>query len=222
MDNIFQWLMLLFVIVTSVLRYIKGHKVKKIREQLAAVAPMINASVDPGRRSISGKIDDVPFKIKYEPEVENSPSRLDVILDKKLPFTLEIARRISPFDHQESVQAGEFVLEDRKFDESFCVSTNNTDECREYLKDPLFPARRRISDRSRLLYPLYSSPSGIRDTGYRMVGRLRTGVSFDDQHSAVRAFTRCRIRIVARVRCVEPTLSTHFVASANLVAITNT
>ena len=106
MDNIFQWLMLLFVIVTSILRYIKGHKVKKIREQLAAVAPMINASVDPGRRSISGKIDDVPFKIKYEPEVENSMPRLDVILDKKLPFTLEVAKRTTPFDHQEALQAG--------------------------------------------------------------------------------------------------------------------
>ena len=138
MDNIFQWLMLLFVIVTSILRFIKGHKVKKVREQLAALAPLINASVDPGRRSISGKVDDVPFKIKYEPEVENSTPRLDVILDKKLPFTLEVAKRTTPFDHQEALQAGEFILEDRKFDESFCVSTNNIDECREYLKDSLF------------------------------------------------------------------------------------
>ena len=138
MDNIFQWLIFLFVIVTSILRYFKANKVKKTREQLAAVAPLINASVDPGRRSISGKIDDVPFKIKYEPEVENSQARLDVILDKKLPFTLEVAKRLSPFDHQQAVQAGELLLEDPKFDENFCVSTNNPDECREYLKDPLF------------------------------------------------------------------------------------
>ncbi|MGI9458730.1 MAG: hypothetical protein ACR2NF_01915 [Pirellulales bacterium] len=138
MDNIFQWLMLLFVIITSVFRFIKGRKVKKTREQLAEVAPLINASVDPGRRSISGKIDDVPFKVKYEPELENTPARLDVILDKRLPFTLEVAARTTPFDHQQSLQSGEFLLEDSKFDENISVTTSNAEECREYLKDPLF------------------------------------------------------------------------------------
>ncbi len=136
--DIFQLLMLLFVIITSILRYFKGRGVKKTREQLAALAPLINASVDAGRRSISGKIDDVPFQVKYEPEVQHSTKRIDVILEKAVPFTVEVMPRTTPFDHQQAVQAGEFVLEDRKFDENFSVTTNNTERCREYLKDPLF------------------------------------------------------------------------------------
>ena len=111
MDDYFQWLMLLFVIITTIVRAVKGRKVKKVREQLAAVAPLINASVDAGRRSISGKVEGVPFKIKYEPEVENSPARLDLIFEKRLPFNLEVAERITPFDPQQSSQAGEFLLD---------------------------------------------------------------------------------------------------------------
>ena len=138
MDDYFQWLMLLFVIITTIVRAVKGRKVKKVREQLAAVAPLINASVDAGRRSISGKVEGVPFKIKYEPEVENSPARLDLIFEKRLPFNLEVAERITPFDPQQSSQAGEFLLDDRKFDEKFSVTTDDPEACREYLRDPLF------------------------------------------------------------------------------------
>jgi len=138
MDNIFELLMFLVVIGTSVFRFIKGRKAKKIREQLLATAPILNASIDPGRRSISGNIDAVPFKIKYEPAVEKSSERLDITLEKALPFTLDVTPRVGSFDPQESSENGEFLLEDRKFDELFCVTTNDPDACRQYLLDPLF------------------------------------------------------------------------------------
>ena len=90
-DDLFQIVALLAVIGTSIFRFIKARKVKKVREQLAVVASRINASVDPGQRSISGKIEDIPFKVKYEPALEKTPARIDVVLNKALPFKLNIA-----------------------------------------------------------------------------------------------------------------------------------
>jgi hypothetical protein len=138
MDNIFELLMFLVVIGTSVFRFIKGRKVKKAREQLATLAPILNASVDPGRQSISGNIDAVPFKVKYEPPVENQPERLNVTLTKPLPFTLNVTQRQGVYDREEANKAGEFLLEDKKFDERFTVTTDDVNACREYLIDPLF------------------------------------------------------------------------------------
>ena len=117
-NNIFELLMLLFVIITTILRFFKGRKVQKKRSQLVALAPLINASVDSGRQSISGKIDEVSFKVKYEPQAETSSARIDVILNKKLPFSMEVNSRTTQFDHQQAVENGEFILEERKFDES--------------------------------------------------------------------------------------------------------
>ncbi|MDA8967846.1 hypothetical protein N9F76_00985 [bacterium] len=138
MDNIFELLMFLVVIGTSVFRFIKGRKVKKAREQLVALAPILNATIDPGRRSISGNIDEVPFKVKYEPPVENQPERIEVTLTKPLPFTLNVTQRQGAYDREEANNAGEFLLEDKKFDERFTVTTDDVDACREYLIDPLF------------------------------------------------------------------------------------
>lgn len=137
-DDLFQIVALLAVIGTSIFRFIKARKVKKVREQLAVVASRINASVDPGQRSISGKIEDIPFKVKYEPALEKTPARIDVVLNKALPFKLNIAARVAPFDPEKANRAGEFLLDQRKFDEQFSVSTNDPDACREYLMDPLF------------------------------------------------------------------------------------
>lgn len=137
-NNIFELLMLLFVIITTILRFFKGRKVQKKRSQLVALAPLINASVDSGRQSISGKIDEVSFKVKYEPQAETASARIDVILDKKLPFSMEVNARTTQFDHQQAVENGEFILEDRKFDESLSVTTNDPEACRAYLMDPLF------------------------------------------------------------------------------------
>lgn len=134
MDDIFQWLMLLFVIITSVFRGIKGVQAKKTREQLAAIAPLINAKVDSGKLSISGMIEEIPFKV----ELATTESGLYVILKKHLPFKLDIAERPIPLDPEQASRDGDFLLGDRKFDEQFSVLTNAPDSCCVYLNDPLF------------------------------------------------------------------------------------
>ena len=138
MDNIFELLMFLVVVGTSVFRFIKGRKTKKIRLKLLALAPILNTSIDAGGSSISGKIDDVRFKVKYEPPLENSPERVDVSFEKALPFTLVIDHRTEAFDQEAASKAGETLLEDRKFDERYRVVTDNPEVCREFLLDPLF------------------------------------------------------------------------------------
>ena len=138
MDNIFELLMFLVVVGTSVFRFIKARKSKKVQAQLCALAPILNTSIDSGGRSISGKIDEVPFKVKYEPAVEKLPEKVNVTFEKALPFTLQIEPRQDPFDPRAASEAGETLLEDRKFDERFSVLTDNPEACREYLLDPLF------------------------------------------------------------------------------------
>lgn len=137
-DDLFQILMLLAVVGTSVFRFFKGRRINKIRAQLAAVGPLINASVDPNQRSISGTIEEIPFRVKYEPALEKSPARIDVVFSKNLPFTLEVAARETPFDSETANRSGEFLMDQRKFDEQFSIATNDPDACREYLMDPLF------------------------------------------------------------------------------------
>ena len=138
MDNIFELLMFLVVVGTSVFRFIKGRKTKQIQAKLLALAPILNTSVDPGGRSISGKIDDVPFKVKYEPAVENLPERVDLTFEKALPFSLQVEHRKGSFDSHAASEAGDTLLEDRKFDERYRLITDNPEACREYLLDPLF------------------------------------------------------------------------------------
>lgn len=138
MDNIFELLMFLVVIGTSVFRFLKGRKTNKTYQKLQATAPLLNASTDPGGRSISGKIDNVPFKIKYEPKVESSPERVEISLRLKIPFTLDIDVRSQPYDPAAVGANNEVLMADRNFDEQFCITTDNPDACRSFLLDPLF------------------------------------------------------------------------------------
>ena len=123
MDNIFELLMFLVVIEPLSFDSWDAKPTKPIK---AKPCILLNASTDPGGRSISGKIDNVPFKIKYELS-ESSPERVEISLRLKIPFTLFIDVRSEPYDPAAAGVNNEVLMADRNFDEQFCITTDNPD-----------------------------------------------------------------------------------------------